>query len=150
MVWQWPAGCLKLISGNVPIRGSKPMSGPSKICGVCGRSFHWRKKWKGYWQEVKYCSDACRRSGLTHTDRKLEKVILKLLKSAGRGSTICPSEAARAVAAELRKDQWRRLMEPTRRAARRLAHQGRILILQRGKPVDPSSFKGPIRLRLNP
>jgi hypothetical protein len=34
---------------------------PTKICPVCGRSFTWRKKWESCWDEVKYCSDRCRR-----------------------------------------------------------------------------------------
>ena len=33
---------------------------PSKICAVCARPFAWRKKWAKVWEEVKYCSDACR------------------------------------------------------------------------------------------
>ncbi|HBJ33325.1 MAG TPA: DUF2256 domain-containing protein [Planctomycetaceae bacterium] len=34
---------------------------PTKICIVCGRPFAWRKKWEKVWDEVKYCSDKCRR-----------------------------------------------------------------------------------------
>jgi hypothetical protein len=34
---------------------------PTKICPVCGLSFTWRKKWESCWDEVKYCSDRCRR-----------------------------------------------------------------------------------------
>lgn len=34
---------------------------PSKSCQHCGRPFTWRKKWKRDWDQVKYCSDACRR-----------------------------------------------------------------------------------------
>lgn len=33
----------------------------TKICVRCGRPFTWRKKWERVWDEVKYCSDACRR-----------------------------------------------------------------------------------------
>ena len=33
---------------------------PTKDCLVCGRPFVWRRKWKRDWDEVKYCSDACR------------------------------------------------------------------------------------------
>jgi hypothetical protein len=33
---------------------------PSKSCAVCGRPFTWRKKWADVWDDVKYCSDACR------------------------------------------------------------------------------------------
>ncbi|MEB3294397.1 MAG: DUF2256 domain-containing protein [Synechococcales bacterium] len=34
---------------------------PSKICPVCGLPFPWRKKWADCWEEVKYCSERCRR-----------------------------------------------------------------------------------------
>lgn len=34
---------------------------PTKICLSCHRPFAWRKKWKLVWDEVKYCSDACRK-----------------------------------------------------------------------------------------
>jgi hypothetical protein len=33
---------------------------PSKICVVCRREMTWRKSWAKNWDEVKYCSDACR------------------------------------------------------------------------------------------
>ena len=58
--------------------------------------------------------------------------------------SICPSEAARAVGGE----DWRPLMEPARRAARRLVAAGDLEITQGGRVVDPSTAKGPIRLRL--
>ncbi|MCB5225308.1 DUF2256 domain-containing protein [Alishewanella sp. 16-MA] len=34
---------------------------PEKICPVCQRSFSWRKKWQQHWDEVRYCSERCRR-----------------------------------------------------------------------------------------
>ncbi|MEB3307016.1 MAG: DUF2256 domain-containing protein [Cyanobacteriota bacterium] len=34
---------------------------PTKICAVCGRPFQWRRKWKLVWDEVRYCSERCRR-----------------------------------------------------------------------------------------
>ena len=39
-------------------------------------------------------------------------------------------------------------MEGVRDAARSLCDQKKLEIVQRGKVVDPRSFKGPIRLRL--
>ncbi len=33
---------------------------PSKTCIVCKREMTWRKSWAKNWDEVKYCSDACR------------------------------------------------------------------------------------------
>ncbi|WP_374621454.1 DUF2256 domain-containing protein [Pandoraea sp.] len=35
---------------------------PSKICQSCGRPFTWRKKWARVWEDVKYCSERCRRA----------------------------------------------------------------------------------------
>ncbi|EKE76644.1 DUF2256 domain-containing protein [Gallaecimonas xiamenensis] len=35
---------------------------PVKICPVCQRPFSWRRKWKDSWDQVKYCSERCRRS----------------------------------------------------------------------------------------
>ena len=34
---------------------------PSKTCPVCLRPFAWRKKWQRVWDEVRYCSERCRR-----------------------------------------------------------------------------------------
>mgnify|MGYP006452778253 CR=1 FL=1 len=35
---------------------------PEKTCAVCGRPFEWRKKWAKVWDEVKYCSEKCRKN----------------------------------------------------------------------------------------
>ncbi|WP_082433538.1 DUF2256 domain-containing protein [Flagellimonas eckloniae] len=35
---------------------------PQKICIVCERAFTWRKKWEKSWEEVKYCSERCRKN----------------------------------------------------------------------------------------
>ncbi|NOI18934.1 DUF2256 domain-containing protein [Vibrio coralliilyticus] len=35
---------------------------PKKMCVVCSRPFIWRHKWRHCWEEVKYCSERCRRS----------------------------------------------------------------------------------------
>jgi len=34
---------------------------PTKTCPVCQRPFAWRKKWVRVWDEVRYCSERCRR-----------------------------------------------------------------------------------------
>jgi len=39
----------------------------SKNCIVCNRPFAWRKKWESCWNEVKYCSERCRRNKNTTT-----------------------------------------------------------------------------------
>ncbi|MCP9842042.1 DUF2256 domain-containing protein [Synechococcus sp. J7-Johnson] len=35
---------------------------PTKNCKACGRPFQWRKKWKGIWDNVLYCSERCRKN----------------------------------------------------------------------------------------
>lgn len=42
-------------------RGVKKENLPTKVCITCNRPFTWRKKWEKVWDEVKYCSDGCRR-----------------------------------------------------------------------------------------
>ena len=120
-----------------------------KVCDACGRRIEWRRRWADDWDQVRWCSQACRRRKLQPDDLALEAAILDLLSQRSSGATICPSEAARAVAAPAGDDQaWRELMEPARRAARRLVAQGRVEITQGGRVVDPSTAKGPIRIRL--
>jgi hypothetical protein len=57
--------------------------------------------------------------GVGHVDRQLEATILDLLAQRARTSTICPSDVAR----------------------------GEVVITQGGHVVDPSTAKGPIRIR---
>ena len=118
-------------------------STPSKICMKCGRRFTWRAKWSKTWDDVRFCSARCRRERLSAVDRELEEAMLSLLRQRGR-KTICPSDAARRVDA----DGWRLLVEPARQAARRLVMRGEAEILQRGRRVDPSTARGPIRVGL--
>lgn len=115
-----------------------------KTCAACGRRIEWRKKWARDWDEVRYCSTACRKRKVGGTDLRLEEEILSLLAARKNGATICPSEAARAVGGD---DTWRDLMEPARRAARRLVAAGEVEVTQAGHVVDPSTARGPIRIR---
>jgi hypothetical protein len=127
---------------------SVPAALPTKTCAGCGRTITWRKRWERDWDDVRWCSDSCRRRGLTRTDDALEQSLRDLLARRAREATVCPSEAARAVAAaEGRGDGWRHLMEPARAAARRLVAAGEVEITQGGRVVDPSTARGPVRVR---
>ncbi|MEO8010748.1 MAG: DUF2256 domain-containing protein [Dokdonella sp.] len=42
---------------------------PSKPCASCARAMSWRKRWERCWQEVRFCSAACRRRGVPGPDR---------------------------------------------------------------------------------
>ncbi|MGD8166089.1 DUF3253 domain-containing protein [Herbiconiux sp. P16] len=76
-------------------------------------------------------------------DHRLEVAIRDLLGRRAPTSTICPSDAARAVGGE----EWRELMEPARQAAQRLVAQGEVDITQKGEVVDLATARGPIRIR---
>ena len=94
-------------------------------------------------------SDSRGGANLAHArgmDQELERAILELL--AERRGSICPSDAARRVGGE--DGAWRKLMEPARRAARRLAADSRVIITQRGELVGPEPTRGPIRIARGP
>lgn len=77
----------------------------------------------------------------------IEETMLRLATERGSGKTICPSEVARALGGP-HPDGWGPLMQPVRRVAVRLAHEGRIAILRKGRLVDPDDFRGIYRLAL--
>jgi hypothetical protein len=77
-------------------------------------------------------------------EAELERTILSLLDQRAPTSTICPSDAARAVGTP---EGWRDLMDPAREAARRLVEAGEVVITQGGEVVDLATARGPIRIR---
>ncbi|MEO8073786.1 MAG: DUF2256 domain-containing protein [Acidobacteriota bacterium] len=34
---------------------------PVKVCKTCSKPMLWRKRWKKVWEQVKYCSEKCRK-----------------------------------------------------------------------------------------
>ncbi|WP_299117344.1 DUF2256 domain-containing protein [uncultured Winogradskyella sp.] len=46
-------------------KGIKKQNLPSKMCPTCKRPFSWRKKWERDWENVKYCSDKCKKQKIT-------------------------------------------------------------------------------------
>jgi len=38
---------------------------PQKTCVSCGKPFTWRAKWARDWDQVKFCSERCRRAGIS-------------------------------------------------------------------------------------
>lgn len=62
----------------------------------------------------------------------------------GADKTICPSEVARS----LFDTQWRKHMDEVRQAAIVLQQKGKVLITQKGEPVDVNHIKGPIRIKI--
>ncbi|MBE2319207.1 DUF3253 domain-containing protein [Solirubrobacter sp. CPCC 204708] len=74
------------------------------------------------------------------SDADIERTILALLAQREAGKTICPSEAARALA-----DDFRPLMDDVRRVADGMEQ---VEITQKGRVVALGDVRGPIRLRL--
>ena len=75
----------------------------------------------------------------------IEATILKLIAERGAGNTISPADAAKELGAASGKD-WHQFLQPVRQAAIRLAREGRVVIMRKGKPADPDAFKGVYRL----
>lgn len=77
------------------------------------------------------------------TDGQIRDAITGLLQERQPLATICPSEAARALAST----GWRPLMPRVREVAITMAREGLLEIRQGGRTVSPGQpMRGPIRL----
>lgn len=74
----------------------------------------------------------------------LETTLLTALARAA-GKTLSAPELAQQIA---ETQDWHDLIVPIRRAAVKLALDGRLVIYRKGKPADPNDFKGVYRLGL--
>ncbi len=74
----------------------------------------------------------------------IEKTILATALERGKEKSTCPSEIARM----LFLSDWRRHMVEVRDVAIGLQQKGRVLITQKGLPIDTKKIKGPIRIRI--
>ena len=85
-------------------------------------------------------------AGVTQpTGQEIERAITGLLERRDPGKTICPSDAARALAGD---GDFRPLMDTVRARAREMVDRGDLEISQGGRVVDAESADGAIRLRL--
>jgi hypothetical protein len=78
---------------------------------------------------------------------RIEAAIFARALESGPQKTFCPSEIARALGGP-HPEGWGPLMIPVRRVAVELMKQGRLLIIRKGRIVDPDDFKGTYRLAL--
>lgn len=69
-----------------------------------------------------------------------------LLRHRRPDSTICPSDAARAVGGP----SWRELMDAARSVAGELARAGVVVVRQRGVDIDITTAEGPVRIARGP
>ena len=82
-----------------------------------------------------YCSTACRRRGITESDRKAEEAIRYAVRH---------SAGATSLSAISTDEQHPEIL---RRAARRLVAAGEIEMIQSGRVVDPSAAVGEVTIR---
>lgn len=73
------------------------------------------------------------------TEAEIAAVLMRLAETRGPERSFCPSEAARALSSD-----WRPLMPDVRRVAAEIG----LMATQKGRPVDPLTAAGPIRLRM--
>lgn len=85
----------------------------------------------------------------TAPPESIEAAMLGLLAERGPGRTIGPADVAQALGGN-HPDGWGPLMQPVRKVAVRLMKEGRVVILRKGRPVDPDDFRGTYRLALPP
>jgi hypothetical protein len=78
---------------------------------------------------------------------EIEALMRSLLADKGPGKTIGPSDVARSLGGD-HPEGWAPLMPAVRRAAVRLMKAGEVVILRKGRPVDPDDFRGVYRLAL--
>jgi Protein of unknown function (DUF3253) len=78
----------------------------------------------------------------------VEAVVARLCARTPRGATISPTDVARAFAEVRGEDElgWRSHLGEVRRAAVKMALEGRLVIYRKGKVVDPTDFRGVYRL----
>lgn len=91
------------------------------------------------------------------TDRESQRgdpIVAFILAMLSDGSALLPQEIAKAYFAERKKpkdpaDGWRRYMTPVKQQMGAMARQGLIeIVRKRGEVVDPTDFRGVVRMRL--
>lgn len=78
-------------------------------------------------------------------DSSILPTILSVAAQRGPEKTTCPSEIARM----LFPDDWRNHMKDIVDVAIELHNQGKVLITQKGIPIDVNHIKGPIRIKIS-
>jgi hypothetical protein len=74
----------------------------------------------------------------------ISATILSVATHRGPEKSTCPSEIAR----KLFPDDWREHMKDVVDVAIDLHNQGKVVITQKGMPIDVNHIKGPIRIKI--
>jgi hypothetical protein len=74
----------------------------------------------------------------------ISATILSIASNRGPEKSTCPSEIARM----LFPDDWRKHMKNVVDVAIELHNQGKVVITQKGIPIDVNHIKGPVRIKI--
>ncbi|WP_205771911.1 DUF3253 domain-containing protein [Mucilaginibacter terrenus] len=74
----------------------------------------------------------------------ISQTILTKATERGPNKSTCPSEIAR----QMFPADWRNHMQEVRDAAIELQKEGKVIITQKGEPVDVDHIKGPVRISI--
>lgn len=83
---------------------------------------------------------------LPNSEPELAKTILTFVKEHD-GKSVDPSAIARHIAGSDEK-KWRELMKPIRAEAAKLSRSGKVVLLRKGKPIEPESLRGIYKIKL--
>jgi hypothetical protein len=75
---------------------------------------------------------------------RISETILSMAEQRGPEKSTCPSEVARM----LFPDDWRDHMKEVVDEAIDLHNQSKVVITQKGQPIDVNHIKGPIRIKI--
>jgi len=75
---------------------------------------------------------------------QIQSSILSIATQRGAEKSTCPSEIAR----KLFPDNWRKHMKEVVDGAIDLHNQGKVVITQKGVPIDVNHIKGPVRIKI--
>ncbi|MCA9933167.1 MAG: DUF3253 domain-containing protein [Ardenticatenaceae bacterium] len=78
------------------------------------------------------------------SDEEVYETIIHMCREAGLAGSVRPEDVARVLLPE----HWQTILKRVRLFSKKLAQNGRIFILRKGKPADPDDFRGLIRLQI--
>lgn len=78
------------------------------------------------------------------SDEEVYETIVAMCRRAGLAGDVRPEDVARAILPE----HWRTVLKRVRLFSKKLAQDGRVVILRKGQPADPDEMKGLVRLRI--
>ena len=77
----------------------------------------------------------------------IQAKIMQVLQETPAGKSICPTQVAKIL--NPKDENWGRQTKNVRREAIKMAIEGKVTVLRKGKPTDPTEeIKGVIRLSL--